>query len=60
MTELHPPAMSGTVTPPADMLAAARRDLSDEAYERLMQVTGGAAPTPRQLCELVEAERART
>lgn len=52
------PVMSGTVRPPADMHAAARRDLSAQAYERLMQRTGGAAPTPRQLCEFVEAERA--
>ena len=53
-----PAAMSGTVTPPADMHAAARKSLSEAGYERLMKETGGAAPTPRQLCELVESERA--
>lgn len=52
------PSMSGTVTPPPDMHAAARASLSVEGYAKLMDQTGGAAPTPRQLCELAEAERA--
>lgn len=52
------PSMSGKVTPPADMHAAARASLSPEGYARLMEQTGGAAPTPRQLCELADAERA--
>jgi hypothetical protein len=54
------PSMTGTVTPPADMHAAARASLSAVGYARLMEQTRGAAPTPRQLCELVEAERAAT
>lgn len=47
----------GSVTPPADMIEAARKSLSPEGFERLMKATGGAAPTPAQLCREVELER---
>jgi hypothetical protein len=49
--------LAGMVTPPADMMAAARRDLSPDAFEKLMQATGGAPPTPSQLVAAVEEER---
>ena len=48
--------LSGMVTPPADMIAAARRDLSVEGFEKLMKATGGEPPTPGQLVAAVEEE----
>lgn len=59
MEPIFRPKLIGTVTPPPDMIAAARASLSPVAFERLMQETEGAAPTPAQLCQLVEEERAR-
>jgi hypothetical protein len=56
---MNAPKMFGTVTPPADMHEAARKSLTEDGYARLMTLTGGAAPTPRQLCEFADAERAR-
>lgn len=49
--------LHGMVTPPADMVAAARRDLSPEGFAQLMQLTGGNPPTPAQLVAAVEEER---
>lgn len=49
--------LGGTVTPPADMVAAARRDLSPLGFQALMQLTNGQPPTPAQLVKAVEAER---
>lgn len=55
------PKLGGTVTPPADMMTAARNSLSDQAFEDLMEQTDGRAPTPDELCKMVEAYRqART
>jgi hypothetical protein len=49
--------IAGMVTPPADMVAAARRDLSADGFAQLMQLTGGNPPTPAQLVTAVEEER---
>jgi hypothetical protein len=49
--------LEGTVTPPADMVAAAKRDLSPPGFDKLMAATSGAPPTPRQLVAAVEEER---
>lgn len=51
------PVMVGHVTPPADMMAAARRDLSSEGFATLMAQIGGRSPTPAELVALVEQER---
>lgn len=53
------PQFAGTVTPPPDMIDAARKSLSAKAFEELMAETGGAPPTPDQLCAKVEANRPR-
>lgn len=50
---------SGRVTPPADMIAAARNSLDDDGFVQLMHMTGGTAPTPAQLVALVEERRAK-
>lgn len=49
--------LCGSVTPPADMIEAARRELSDLDFNALMQETGGLPPTSAQLVTLVEARR---
>lgn len=51
------PVFAGWVTPPADMIEAARRDLSPEDFEQLMRETGGRPPTPDELCAKVDAAR---
>jgi hypothetical protein len=50
----------GRVTPPADMLKAARDSLAEfpNAFEDLMQQTGGRAPTPDELCKMIDGCRA--
>ena len=52
-----PLKLSGTVTPPADMMDAARKSLSEQAFADLMEQTGGKQPTPEQLCKMVDAAR---
>jgi hypothetical protein len=47
----------GEVTPPADMMDAARRSLPDDAFHALMEQTGGAPPTPDELCRMVDSVR---
>ena len=47
----------GKVTPPADMIGAARRDLTPERFEALMAATGGQPPSPAQLVQAVEEQR---
>jgi hypothetical protein len=47
----------GTVTPPADMMEAARLSLTPTGFENLMARTGGRAPTPAELVEFADAER---
>lgn len=54
------PTLTGTVTPPPDMVAAARASLTQEAFALLMDSIGHRAPTPAELCAAVEAERAAT
>jgi hypothetical protein len=53
------PMYEGTVRNPQGdaMIAAARKDLSDEDFNALMHETGGKAPTAAQLVKLVEARR---
>lgn len=51
------PVMSGTFTPPADMMAAARQSLSEGAFADLMEQTGGRPPTPDELCKMVDGCR---
>ena len=58
-TRGYVPQIAGTVTPPADMLGAARESLSPAAFHALLDTTGGRAPTSAELCAAVEAERAR-
>lgn len=53
------PLFCGQFTPPADMIAAARRDLNEEDFAELMRETGGKPPTHDQLVAKVEARRAR-
>jgi hypothetical protein len=48
---------NGTVTPPADMMDAARRSLSPTGFSNLMARTSGLAPTPAELVEFADAER---
>jgi hypothetical protein len=55
----HSITMAGHVRPPADMIAAAERSLSPEGFRDLMNQTGGAPPTPAQLCAAVELERSQ-
>lgn len=47
----------GTVTPPPDMMEAARLSLTEQAFKDLMEQTGGLAPTPDELCKMVDASR---
>lgn len=49
--------LSGTVTPPPDMMDAARKSLSDQAFADLMEQTGGREPTPDELCKMVDSCR---
>lgn len=53
------PHLGGSVTPPADMLAAARNSLEEfpGAFEDLMEQTGGRVPTADELCAMVDACR---
>ncbi len=53
----HAMRASGTATPPADMIAAARSSLSPQAFEDLMRRTAGRPPTPDELVAAVEAEK---
>jgi hypothetical protein len=48
---------AGKVTPPADMIAAAKASLSEKAFADLMEQTGGREPTPDELCKMVDACR---
>jgi hypothetical protein len=50
--------LCGRVTPPADMIGQARKELRPKAFEDLMRETGGAPPSPAQLVKYVEQERA--
>lgn len=56
MSKLQP-TFAGRVTPQADMIEAARRDLSPEGFDDLMRETGGRPPTPAELCAKVDAAR---
>ena len=56
----YSPQLVGSVTPPPDMIAAARASLSADAFALLMDSIGHRAPTPAELCAAVEAERALT
>jgi len=47
----------GKVTPPADMVDAARKSLSAEGFDQLMRRTEGRAPTPAELCAAADQER---
>jgi hypothetical protein len=49
--------LAGSVTPPDDMMTAARKSLSEAAFNDLMEQTGGLAPTPDELCKMVDACR---
>lgn len=49
--------LSANVTPPEDIMAVARVELSEPAFVRLMEITGGSAPTPEQLAREVDFER---
>jgi hypothetical protein len=48
---------AGTVTPPSDMLEAARLSLSEQAFKDLMDQTGGNPPTPDELCKMADSCR---
>lgn len=50
---------AGKVAPPTDMMSAAKASLEQfpHAFEDLMQQTKGAAPTPDELCKMVDACR---
>jgi hypothetical protein len=54
---MYRPQMVGSVSPPADMIDAARRSLDAEGFEELMRETGGRAPTAKELVAKVEARR---
>jgi len=47
----------GKVTPPDDMMEAARNSLDATAFENLMLETQGKPPTPEQLCKKVDEVR---
>lgn len=47
----------GFAVPPRDMMEAAQRSLSAEAFAQLMERTGGRAPTPAELVAFADAER---
>jgi len=55
---MYRPVLGGTVTPPPDMIEAARKSLDAEGLEELMRETGGRAPTADELVAKVEARRA--
>ena len=57
-TEGYTLSAIGATEPPRDMMEAARMSLSAEYFARLMRRTDGRAPTPRELCEFADAERA--
>lgn len=54
-----PLILEGSVRNPQGqaMIEQARKDLSAEDFNALMQETGGGPPTAAQLCNLVEARR---
>lgn len=56
----YKPNFNGSVTPPDDMMEAARKSLPDAEFQALMRETEGAAPTPAQLCAHVDAWRAKS
>lgn len=47
----------GSVQPPSDMMAAAKASLTEQAFADLMEQTNNQAPTPEQLCKMVDACR---
>jgi hypothetical protein len=51
--------LTGKVTPPADMMEAARKSLEPypDAFEDPMAQTGNQPPTPDQLCLMVDRLR---
>lgn len=59
MSQSHALSLGGTVTPPPDMIEAARLSLSEAGFNDLMNQTGHEPPTPEQLCAAVEQERTR-
>lgn len=54
---MYRPQFAGAVTPPADMVDAARKSLDAEGFDELMRETGGRPPTPDELVAKVEARR---
>lgn len=56
MTAPSVPVFIGKVTPPADLMDAARKSLSESGFAELMALTGGAIPTPRQIAEAADRE----
>lgn len=48
---------AGRVTAPTDMMDAAKKSLSEQAFKDLMEQTGGRAPTPDELCKMVDSCR---
>lgn len=50
----------GTVTPPPDMMEAAKKSLPEQAFQDLMEQTQGQPPTPEQLCKMADACRQAT
>lgn len=48
----------GRVTPPKDMMGAARKSLSTAGFEELMRRLDGRSPTAAELCAAVDKERA--
>lgn len=55
---MYRPQFAGSVTPPPDMIDAARKSLDADGFEELMRETAGRAPTPDELVAKVEARRA--
>jgi hypothetical protein len=53
----YKPNLTGAVTPPTNMMDAARASLSEAGFANLMARTGGRAPTPAELVEFADAER---
>ncbi len=49
----------GRVTPPADMIGAARQSLPAHKFDEMMRLTDGKPPTPAQLCEMADALNAQ-
>lgn len=50
---------AGKVAPPTDMMAAAKASLAEfpNAFEDLLEQTGGRTPTADELCAMVDACR---